>query len=894
MRERKQLGIFFLLGGSLLFGQASSSPTVVTATYTGSFANNGQSSAYPGNTHFGNYSAGWDPVPFSPLESIALLFRNFFVFNLSNVSGTITSASLDLYMPASQGYLSFEPSEPYQVTSSSTGASEITGVFSPGSADGMTIFNTLGTATVFASTTVSAATQGTTVHIALNAAGLAFLNSNEGQTVVLSGQDPSAPTSGPVASSCTGTCRFFFASTDPTGSGVFPQRPEPTLTLNFGTTGASGGTTILFNALNGATEGADSIAQYGPLYQSFSTGASPAALSDVMVKLGVTNLRSSGGSIAVALYSDAGVRPGPMLVPIGTVADTSLPTSQQYQNFDFPLSQPFTLSPNTMYWIGLSTSSASVAAFAYTNDTSGVGVAMEYLYYNAKVYRSNGDAYQMQITSTTPSGPAPTLTSVVDQAAGTTNLTPGMPISVTGTGFGTSSTDAATVMIGTEAAPVLSFASPTNLIVQVPVDASLGPATLTVNYKGQPSTAFNIKLVALAPEIQPAASANGSAFYDASGNPITSAHPAQPASQVYCLAIGLGTTSPAQVTDTVATLPALTTQQVQVMVGTEIVQPTYAGLDPGGTPGYYQVLFTVPADAPTLNQSVTLVEGGLTSNAQTLAVAPPVPVINAIVNGATFAPGPAPQAANSFVSLFGANFGSENTNGNIFPAMTFNGLSVLVNGTAIPLYVVAGTGGQINVVLPSELGTSGNASVEVMTASGTSQPFQLALTADSVGIFRIADPSDASRHNGAVLFTNTAWKVMPLSMAQALGLPSCSTVTTASVCGQPAKAGDQVEIYLTGLGKATQNGDPNGKVLPTGSLAPTNGSVLYKTVEPPKVKIGGVDAAVSFSGIAPGNAGQYQINVQVPSGVTPGDNVTLTVTMPDGSTDTVTIAITGS
>ena len=736
MRKRLWLGILFLLGGSLLFGQTNSSPTVVTATDT-----------------------GW-------IE------------------------------------------------------------------------------TVFASTTVSAANQGTTVHTSL--------------------------------------------------SGVHPHSPEPTLTLNFGAPRSSGGTTVLFNSLGAATEGADSIAQYGPLDQSFSTGASPGALSDVMIKFGVADLRGSGGSITIALYSDAGTRPGQMLVQIGTLADTSLPTSQQYQNFDFPLSQPYALSPNTRYWIGLSTTSASEAAWAYTNNTSGVGVATEYLYYNGKVYPSNGDAYQLQVTSATPTTAAPTVTSVVDQAAGTTNLTPGMPVSVTGTALGTSSTAVATVMIGTESAPVLSYVSATNLIAQVPVDAPLGATTLTVTYNGQPSQPFNIKLAALGPEIEPAASASGSAFYDASGNPITTAHPATPASQVSCLAIGLGTTSPAQVTDTVATLPALTTQQVQVMVGSEIVQPTYAGLDPGGTPGYYQVLFTVPADAPAGNLPVTLVVGGLTSNAQTLSVAPPVPVINAIVNGATFAPGPAPQAANSFVSLFGSNFGSMNTNGNIFPATTFNGLSVLVNGTKIPLYVVAGTGGQINVVLPSELGTSGNASVEVMTAAGTSQAFQLALTTDSVGIFRIADPSDPSRHNGAVLFTNTAWKVMPLSMAQALGLPSCSTVTTASVCGKPAQAGDQIEIYLTGLGKATPNGDPNGKVLPTGSLAPTNGSVLYRTVESPNVTIGGTTAAVSFSGIAPGNAGQYQINVQVPNGVTPGDDVQLTVTMPDGSTDTVTIAITGS
>ena len=101
--------------------------------------------------------------------------------------------------------------------------------------------------------------------------------------------------------------------------------------------------------------------------------------------------------------------------------------------------------------------------------------------------------------------------------------------------------------------------------------------------------------------------------------------------------------------------------------------------------------------------------------------------------------------------------------------------------------------------------------------------------------------------------------------------------------------GDEIQIYLTGLGKAT----PNGKVLPTGSLAPADGSVLYKTAPMPTVKIGGIPAAVGFSGIAPGNAGQYQINVAIPVGVAPSDDVPLTVTMPDGSTDTVTIAVPG-
>ena len=68
----------------------------------------------------------------------------------------------------------------------------------------------------------------------------------------------------------------------------------------------------------------------------------------------------------------------------------------------------------------------------------------------------------------------PTVINVFDQAAATSNLTPGMPIQVVGTGFGNSTTDSATVMIGTEAAPILRFINSTNLIVQVPVEALLG------------------------------------------------------------------------------------------------------------------------------------------------------------------------------------------------------------------------------------------------------------------------------------------------------------------------------------------------------------------------------------------------------------------------------------
>jgi uncharacterized protein (TIGR03437 family) len=379
-----------------------------------------------------------------------------------------------------------------------------------------------------------------------------------------------------------------------------------------------------------------------------------------------------------------------------------------------------------------------------------------------------------------------------------------------------------------------------------------------------------------------------SAFTDSAGNPITTAHEAIPGTAVTCSAIGLGPTNPPMLTGIAATTAAPTTTPVQVMVGTTPVVASFAGLEVGSVTDY-QVTFTIPQDIPAAPQPVTIAVGGVTSNTVTLLVGIALPQVRAIVNGATFKAGTA--APNSFVSIFGSSFGNADTTANIFPAKTFGPVSVVVNGTQTPLYSVIGSTGQINIVLPSELAETGAAYVQVSNAQGTGASYQLALAPDSVGIFRIADPSNPGRMNGAVLFANTAWKVMPLSMAAALGLPSCASVTTESVCGQPAKVGDQVQIYLTGLGRATPNGDPNGKVLPTGSLAPSDGSVLYETVQTPVVTIGGMPAVVSFSGIAPGNAGQYQINVAIPSGVAAGDNVPLKITMPDGSSDTVTIAV---
>jgi len=221
------------LGGCLLVTAGTVSATTLTATISGWFASDGRD-VRNGVPTLQNYAVGWDPVDFEQ----GVVLRDFFVFNLSGVSDTIVSATLNLYLPnkppdSGLGYLSFEASEPYQLTStnSSTSVADIVQIYAPGNTKGLSIFNTLGTGTVFASTTVTAADEGTTLHLALNAAALAFLNSNEGNSIVLSGQDPAAPSSGPTSSDCS-TCRFFFTNTDPTGA-YFKQTPKVTLDLTF-------------------------------------------------------------------------------------------------------------------------------------------------------------------------------------------------------------------------------------------------------------------------------------------------------------------------------------------------------------------------------------------------------------------------------------------------------------------------------------------------------------------------------------------------------------------------------------------------------------------------------------------------------------------------------------
>jgi uncharacterized protein (TIGR03437 family) len=116
---------------------------------------------------------------------------------------------------------------------------------------------------------------------------------------------------------------------------------------------------------------------------------------------------------------------------------------------------------------------------------------------------------------------------------------------------------------------------------------------------------------------------------------------------------------------------------------------------------------------------------------------------------------------------------------------------------------------------------------------------------------------------GAIQIANTAIFAAPTGQ-----VPNATS--------RPAKRGEEVAIYATGLGivDAVLNGTLN-----SGDPAPSN--PVANTQTTPAVTFGGVAGQVLFSGLAPGFVGLNQINVNVPSNSPTGNAVSVQLRMVD-------------
>jgi uncharacterized protein (TIGR03437 family) len=226
--------------------------------------------------------------------------------------------------------------------------------------------------------------------------------------------------------------------------------------------------------------------------------------------------------------------------------------------------------------------------------------------------------------------------------------------------------------------------------------------------------------------------------------------------------------------------------------------------------------------------------------------------------------------AGSFATLVGSGFAAKGTeqiaSGATLPS-DLTGLQVRINDAAVPLLYASDTA--INFECPN-LPVNTSLTIVVQPPSGpSSDPIEAVMGEASPGIFMLN-----AAYQGAVLIASTGQVAMPTSDA----LPS-----------RPAKPGEFLSIYSSGVG-------PLQEVLPEGSPAPLDHTI--QTTDPVTVVIGGVEVTPAFSGLAPGQVGLYQVNIQLPDGVPTGNAVQmyLKVTLRDGSvltSNTVTIAVQG-
>ena len=153
--------------------------------------------------------------------------------------------------------------------------------------------------------------------------------------------------------------------------------------------------TDIYNNLGSSIDFNDSIANFGPAADSFSTGPGNFQLNLVGVLL--NGDPTTGGGVSVDLLSDAGGAPGSSLLQLGTVSDSSLGSA--FAVFSFSAAYP--LAPNTRYWIQVSDFSLpgfiTSADWAASLDQAALGVAGEFFSNRGGIFDNSFGPYQMEV-----------------------------------------------------------------------------------------------------------------------------------------------------------------------------------------------------------------------------------------------------------------------------------------------------------------------------------------------------------------------------------------------------------------------------------------------------------------------------------------------------------------
>lgn len=261
------------------------------------------------------------------------------------------------------------------------------------------------------------------------------------------------------------------------------------------------------------------------------------------------------------------------------------------------------------------------------------------------------------------------------------------------------------------------------------------------------------------------------------------------------------------------------------------------------------------AEAPgTSLRAVVSLPGAIRGNSPTPLVIP-----GSVSNSATLRPG-LPVAPGSLISLFGTKLAdSEKASARSPLELVLAGTSVAIAGRPMPLQFVAD--GQVNAVVPYDVPL--NTTLQLVLASGATitVPEAVVVAGAQPGVFT----KDGSGRGQGLVYVLRDGAIGPLAEK-----------------GAAVRAGDDITIVCAGL----------GAVSPTieAGTAPARGAI-HSVTKPVSVTIGEVKAEVSFAGLSILGAGLYEVRVNVPAGVEPGDLTPLVVTVDGQASPEVTIAV---
>ncbi len=259
------------------------------------------------------------------------------------------------------------------------------------------------------------------------------------------------------------------------------------------------------------------------------------------------------------------------------------------------------------------------------------------------------------------------------------------------------------------------------------------------------------------------------------------------------------------------------------------------------------------APLPGGNAIILLTQSGFTVLPPNFDAATAQPVISDVVNTADPTQ---PLTGGGLISIEGTNLSTTvaSSSGSPLPT-TLAGSCVTLNGSTIPLFMVSPP--DINAQLPLDI-TGGT--LIVYTPGGVSNPFTLNAQPTAPSVIQV--PSSPG--------SNT--------MISAIYRAANNLLVTLT---NPVHKGDHLIIYASGLG------DTNPPVA-AGQTAPSKPQAVVITQ--PTVTLGGVKCPVTLAILEPGQIGVYQIDVNIPQGITEGDSIPLSLTQ-GGSTSTVGVRV---